>query len=102
MISFGGNQSQSIFDLEQDGQNMEVELEGVDLRPDLKAIVTANKKLMIMWKNKNSLKFRLQQSDDLIQWNNVDEELPSDQSMSTIELPLKKAASFFRLIKSAP
>ena len=102
MISIGGNQSQSIFDLEQDGQNMEVELEGVDLRPDLKAIVMANKKLMIMWKNKNSLKFRLQQSDDLTQWNNVDEELPSDQSTPTIELPLKKASSFFRLIKSAP
>jgi hypothetical protein len=65
-------------------------------------MVTANKKLMIMWKNKNSLKFRLQQSDDLIQWNNVDEELPSDQSTSTIELPLKKEALFFRLIKSAP
>jgi hypothetical protein len=81
---------------------MEVELEWVDLRPDLKAIVTANKKLMIMWKNTNSLRFRLQQSDDLIQWNNVDEELPSDQSTPTIELPLKKAASFFRLIKSAP
>ena len=55
-----------------------------------------------MWKNKNSLKFRLQQSDDLTQWNNVDEELPSDQSTPTIELPLKKASSFFRLIKSAP
>ena len=55
-----------------------------------------------MWKNTNSLKFSLQQSDDLIQWNNVDEELPSDQSTPTIKLPLKKAASFFRLIKSAP
>ena len=55
MISISGNQSQSIFELEQDGQNMEVELEGVDLRPDLKAIVTFNKKLMIMWKSKNSL-----------------------------------------------
>ena len=101
MISIDGNQSQSIFDLKQDGQFMEVELEGVDLRPNLNAIVTVNKKLMIMWENTNSLKFGLQQSDDLIQWNNVDKELPSDQSTSNIELPLEKEA-IFRLIKSAP
>ena len=102
MISIGGNQSQSIFDLEQDGQNMEVELEWVDLRPGLKATVTANKKLMITWKNTNLLKFGLQQSDDLIQWENVDEELPSDQSTPVIELPLNKAVLFFRLIRSVP
>jgi len=102
MISINGNQSQSMFNLERNGQKMEVKLKDLNLRPSLKAIVTANKKLMIMWKNTNSLKFRLQQSDDLIQWNNVDEELPSDQSTPTIKLPLKKAASFFRLIKSAP
>ncbi len=75
---------------------------GVDLRPDLKATVTANKKLMITWKNTNPLKFGLQQSDDLIQWENVDEELPSDQSTPIIELPLKKAVLFFRLIRSVP
>ncbi|MDA7653416.1 endo-1,4-beta-xylanase [bacterium] len=101
MIFIDGNQSQSIFDLKQDGQFMEVELEGVDLRPNLNAIVTVKKKLMIMWENTNSLKFGLQQSDDLIQWNNVDKELPSDQSTSNIELPLEKEA-IFRLIKSAP
>ena len=55
-----------------------------------------------MCENTNSLKFGLQQSDDLINWNNVDKELPSDQSTSTIELPLEKEALFFRLIKSSP
>lgn len=101
MIFIDGNQSQSIFDLKQDGQFMEVELGG-GLRPNLNAIVTANKKLMIMCENTNSLKFGLQQSDDLIKWNNVDKELPSDQSTSTIELPLEKEVLFFRLIKFAP
>ena len=43
MIFIEGNQSQSIFDLKQDGQFMEVELEGVDLRPNLNTIVTVNK-----------------------------------------------------------
>ena len=102
MISIDGNQSKSMFKLEEDGQKLEAQLLGVDLRPDLKATVTANKKLMIMWKNKNSLKFRLKQSDDLIQWNNLDEELPSDQSTPVIELPLNKAVLFFRLIRSVP
>ncbi len=102
MISIDGNQSKSMFKLEQDGQKLEVQLWGMDLRPDLKATVTANKKLMIMWKNTNPLKFGLQQSDDLIQWENVDEELPSDQSAPIIELPLKKAVLFFRLIRSVP
>ena len=102
MISIDGNQSKSMFKLEEDGQKLEAQLLGVDLRPDLKATVTANKKLMITWKNTNPLKFGLQQSDDLIQWENVDEELPSDQSTPVIELPLNKAVLFFRLIRSVP
>ena len=48
-----------------------------------------------MCENTNSLKFGLQQSDDLINWNNVDKELPSDQSTSTIELPFEKEVLFF-------
>ena len=91
-----------VIKLEEDGQKLEAQLLGVDLRPDLKATVTANKKLMITWKNTNPLKFGLQQSDDLIQWENVDEELPSDQSTPVIELPLNKAVLFFRLIRSVP
>jgi GH35 family endo-1,4-beta-xylanase len=102
MISIDGNQSKSMFKLEEDGQKLEAQLLGVDLRPDLEATAIANKKLMITWENTNPVKFGLQQSDDLIQWENVDEELPSDQSRPVIELPLNKAALFFRLIRLAP
>jgi GH35 family endo-1,4-beta-xylanase len=102
MISIDGNQSKSMFQLEEDGQKLEAQLLGVDLRPDLEATAIANKKLMITWENTNPVKFGLQQSDDLIQWENVDEELPSDQSRPVIELPLNKAALFFRLIRLAP
>ena len=91
-----------MFKLEEDGQKLEAQLLGVDLRPDLEATAIANKKLMITWENTNPVKFGLQQSDDLIQWENVDEELPSDQSRPVIELPLNKEVLFFRLIRSVP
>ena len=93
---------ETTFNFLEDDQTIEARLDNLNLSPKLMVKVTKKNRLLLGWKNMTALKFRLQQSNDLIKWSDVDKQLPFNQSRPIFESTPEKTRLFFRLIAPSP
>ena len=100
--SFNGKKFESKFTFNHDKEIIDIRMEAIDLRPKFFIRATGNNKLKLMFTNNSSVKYLLQKSNNLNSWVNMPVEMTSNKSRYTIEIPLSKAASFYRLISNSP
>jgi len=100
--SFNGKKFESKFTFNHDKEIIDIRMEAIDLRPKFFIRATGNNKLKLMFTNNSSVKYLLQKSTNLNSWVNMPVEMTSNKSRYTIEIPLSKAASFYRLISNSP